>query len=191
MKKRVTFSLLMFTLFAALVLAAPMSGGMSGGMSGMAMGMSVSSEFEFLAGMVPHHRQASDDAQIALERSERPEVQQLAQQIIDAQEAEIAQMEGWLAEWYPEGDRQQVATKMNQAMMDMGMPDLDLSGDAFDQAFLEGMTMHHQMAIQMADSLLSQNLVEHDAVRTLAQEIRSAQEAEIIEMQGYLEAWFG
>jgi uncharacterized protein (DUF305 family) len=43
----------------------------------------------------------------------------------------------------------------------------------------------------MVDSLLSQKLAEHDEVRVLAHEIRSAQKAEIAEMQGYLEAWFG
>lgn len=161
-------------------------------MMGDMMDMSVGSEFEFLAGMVPHHQQAADDAGIALERSERPEVQQLAQEIIDAQEAEIAQMETWLSEWYPEGDREGVATQMNQAMMGMNMPELEsLSGDALDRAFLEGMIMHHQMAIQMVDSLLGQNLVEHEEVHTFAEEIRSTQEAEISEMQDYLQAWFG
>jgi uncharacterized protein (DUF305 family) len=171
MKRLITGVLVTFALFAIPVVASPMSGGMSG----MTMDMSVDDEFEFLAGMVPHHRGALNDARLALERSERPEVQQLAQRIIDAQEAEIAQMESWLAEWYPEGDQEQVASEMNQMMMHMDMPDLEsLSGDAFDRAFLEGMIMHHQLAIQMVDSLLNQNLVEHDEVRTLAEEIRSA-----------------
>lgn len=188
--KLVTVTFLTLTLFVTPVVAAATSGGMSGEMSGMMM--SVGSEFEFLAGMVPHHRQAAEDANVALEHSERSEVQQLAQTIIDAQKAEIAQMETWLTEWYPKGDREQVATEMDQAMMGMNMPDLEsLSGDAFDHAFLEGMIMHHQMAVQMVDSLLDQNLVEHDEVRTLAEEIRSSQQAEIAEMQGYLEAWFG
>jgi uncharacterized protein (DUF305 family) len=187
MKNFFTAFLLTLMLFVTPVFAASMSGGMSG-MSGMMMEMSVSSEFEFLAGMVPHHQEASDNARTALKRSERPEVQQLAQKIIDAQEAEITQMETWLTEWYPERNRGPVAAAMTQAMTSMNMPDLEnSSGTAFDQAFLEGMIMHHQMAIQMVDSLLSQNLVEHDEVRTLAQDIRSAQEAEIAEMQGYLE----
>jgi uncharacterized protein (DUF305 family) len=96
---------------------------------------------------VPHHQDASEDASIALERSKRPEIQQLAQEIIDAQEAEITRMEAWLAEWYPGSDREKAVSDMNQ-MMSMDMPNLEnLSRDAFDRAFLEGMTMHHQMAI--------------------------------------------
>lgn len=187
MKGLIAVALLTFALFTTPVVASPMSEGMTG----MMMEMSVSSEFEFLAGMVPHHQGASEDARIAFERSKRPEIQQLAQEIIDAQEAEITRMETWLAECYPESDREKVASDMDQ-MMSMDMPNLEsLSGDAFDRAFLEGMIMHHQMAIQMVDSLLSQKLVEHDEVRALAHETRSAQKAEIAEMQGYLEAWFG
>jgi uncharacterized protein (DUF305 family) len=190
-----TIPLLLTLLLAPAALATPMTGGMSSEMSGgmsdeMSGMMSVASELEFLAGMVPHHQGALDDARLALERSERPEVQRLAQEIIAAQEAEIAQMNGWLDAWYPEGDRE--AAGMSQAMTSMDMPDLgSLSGGAFDRAFLEGMIMHHRMAVQMADALLERDLVEHEEVGTLAEEIRRSQEAEIREMQGWLEAWYG
>lgn len=180
MKGLFTADLSTFALLTTSVVAPPMS-----------EGMSVSSKLEFLAGMVPHHQGASEDARIALERSKRPEIQQLAQDIIDTQEAEITQMETWLAEWYPGSDREKIVSDVNQ-MMSMDIPNLEhLSGDAVDRAFLEGMIMHHQMAIQMMDSLLSRKLVEHDEVRTLAHEIRSAQKAEVAEMQGYLDARFG
>jgi uncharacterized protein (DUF305 family) len=186
-----TTLLLLTLLLAPTVFAAPVSGS-SAGHGDMAELMAVGSEPEFLAGMVPHHQGALDDARLALKRSERPEVRGLAQEIIAAQEAEIAQMNGWLDAWYPEGDREGVAAEMGAAMTHMAMPRLeDLSGDAFDRAFLEGMIMHHQMAIQMADSLLEQDLVAHEEVGTLAEEIRSAQEAEIAEMQGWLAEWYG
>lgn len=156
-------------------------------MPGMTMTQPVESEFAFLAGMVPHHEDALRDARLAAERSDRPEIRELAQDIIAAQDAEIAQMEGWLADWYPDRDRAEAA----QAMESMAMPELvGLSGDAFDRAFLEGMTAHHQMAVQMADSLLQQDLVEHDEVRTLAENIRETQTAEMKQMQGWLETLF-
>ena len=73
-------------------------------------------------------------------------------------------------------------------MADMNMPDLaNLSGNAFDRAFLEGMVMHHQMGVEMVNSLLDQELVKHREVRALAQGIRTAQKAEIAEMQSYLQ----
>ena len=176
MKLTVLFALLLT--FAPPALAA---------MPGMTMTQPVESEFAFLAGMVPHHEDALEDARLATERSERAEIRELAQNIIATQDAEIAQMEGWLSAWYPERDRAEAA----QAMEGMVMPGLEnLSGDTFDRAFLEGMTAHHQMAVQMVDSLLQQDLVEHGEVRTLAENIRETQNAEITQMQGWLETWF-
>lgn len=162
-------------------------------MPGMAgMDMSVESEFDFLAGMVPHHQDALESAELAVERAERPEVRELAQEIVTAQEAEISQMETWLAEWYPEGDREAAEAMIDEGMAMTGETDLQsLSGAAFDRAFLEEMVMHHTMAVEMVDSLLSQDLAEHDEVRVLAEEIRSAQEAEIRQMQGWLRDLYG
>ena len=56
----------------------------------------------FLDAMIPHHESAIEMANVALEESEDPEIREIAQGIVDAQEAEIAQMEQWRAEWYPE-----------------------------------------------------------------------------------------
>lgn len=54
----------------------------------------------FLQAMIPHHQSAVAMAQAALERTARPEIRELAQAIIAAQEQEIAQMRQWLADWY-------------------------------------------------------------------------------------------
>lgn len=56
----------------------------------------------FIDAMIPHHESAIEMANVALEESEDPEIREIAQGIVDAQEAEIAQMEQWRAEWYPE-----------------------------------------------------------------------------------------
>lgn len=54
---------------------------------------------EFLLQMSVHHQGAIDMATMALEKSERPEIKTFAQQIIDAQSAEIAKMKAWLTDW--------------------------------------------------------------------------------------------
>ncbi len=56
----------------------------------------------FIDAMTPHHESAIEMANVALEESEDPEIREIAQGILDAQESEIAQMEQWRAEWYPE-----------------------------------------------------------------------------------------
>ena len=54
----------------------------------------------FLEAMISHHEGAVAMAQMALDMSERAEIRTLAEAIIADQEAEIAQMRGWLGEWF-------------------------------------------------------------------------------------------
>ncbi len=57
----------------------------------------------FIDAMMPHHRSAIAMAKVALEESENQQVKEIAQDIVDAQRREIAQMERWRDQWYPQG----------------------------------------------------------------------------------------
>ena len=57
----------------------------------------------FIDAMIPHHQSAIEMAQIAREKSEIPEIKELAENIVSAQQAEIEQMEQWRQQWYQEG----------------------------------------------------------------------------------------
>ncbi len=53
----------------------------------------------FVDMMIPHHEAAVTMAKDALARSQRPEIRELAQRIIDAQQREIEMMNRWKSEW--------------------------------------------------------------------------------------------
>lgn len=157
-----------------------------GGMSGdEGTTTQVLDEQSFMEQMVPHHQSAVAMADIALEKTERPEIRRLAGQIAAAQEGEIARMESWHEAWFG-----------GEMMPDMtgphGSMDLDslagLSGEEFDRAFLAMMIPHHASAITMAESVMMGS--PRDDVATLADGIIAAQATEIGQMQRWREQWF-
>jgi uncharacterized protein (DUF305 family) len=57
----------------------------------------------FIDAMIPHHQSAIEMAQVAREKSGNSRIRELAENIVSAQQREIAQMKQWRKEWYPEG----------------------------------------------------------------------------------------
>lgn len=57
-------------------------------------------DLRFINAMLPHHEGALVMAQEALEKSDRPEIQQLANAILRSQQAEIDRMTQWKKAWY-------------------------------------------------------------------------------------------
>jgi len=144
----------------------------------------------FIERMIPHHDDAIAMAELALERSERPEIRQLAEDIRRSQTAENAQMRDWYREWY--GGAPDVGGGMGMGMGMMSettdMRALESAPD-FDKEFLEQMIPHHEMAVMMTSMVGSGG--GRQKLRELADSMRDAQSQEIRLMEGWYSDWYG
>ncbi len=143
-------------------------------------------EVAFMDAMIPHHQSAVDMAQVALERTQRPELKAAAQAIIDAQLGEIAEMKRWLQTWHGESP-----SGMSHGM-DMGAEIEALRAipaEEFDVAFLTAMIPHHADAIQMAELVADRS--DRPELNDLAEAIISSQQQEIEQFEQWISEWGG
>lgn len=147
-------------------------------------------DLQFLDTMTVHHQAAVDMAKAIDGRTQHAELNALAKKIISDQEKEIAQMNKWRDEWFA-GAAPAInmeMTGMGDSMKTMDMKGLrTLSGNALDIEFVKQMIPHHQGASQMASEARQRS--QRDEIKTLAAQIINEQNAEILQMQGWLDAW--
>ena len=152
-------------------------------------------EQQFIDMMVPHHEGAVEMAKVAQARAERPEIRQMAEAIISAQDREIQQMKGWRKAWY---GSDQTPTMANMPMLpemrtSMGNMAEDVqklqTASPFDKAFIDAMIPHHEAAIEAAK--IAQQRATKPEIKQLAGDIITAQEREIAQMRDWRKAWFG
>lgn len=83
---------------------APMVHNMDSTMSGMTAGLEnkqgAAFEQAFIKEMIVHHEGAVAMAEMVLQKTQRPELVQLANDIISAQTREINMMRGWDTQWF-------------------------------------------------------------------------------------------
>jgi uncharacterized protein (DUF305 family) len=137
--------------------------------------------------MVPHHEQAIEMADLALQNSSRSaEVTAMARQIKGAQDPEIETMNRWLRQWGASATASAGHGGHTSGMMtEEDMEALRAArGPAFDRLWLSMMVEHHRGAVAMAERVLDTT---RDAeVKDLAGAVVTGQEQEIATMQEML-----
>jgi uncharacterized protein (DUF305 family) len=150
-------------------------------------------DVEFVRGMIPHHEGAIEMAELVYDRTDRSELHELADGIVEVQDAEIELLEGMLERF----GAQRMPTDDDAHGMDHGalgmaddeaMAELEAAqGEQFDRLFVELMIEHHQGAIDMANDVL-----EHGSdpeVAGLAEAVIAAQQVEIDQMRDWQQKW--
>ena len=155
-------------------------------------------DLRFIDGMIVHHQGALAMAKEAQQKSERPEIKKLADEIIKAQTKEIAELQTWRKQWYASAGNNPMAydakmghmmemshDKMSGMMMsqDLGAKDAD-----FDLRFINAMIPHHEEAVTMAQDAATKST--RPEIKKLAQDIISSQQAEIKQMKQWRQDWY-
>ena len=151
-------------------------------------------DVQFMQDMIPHHHQALQMAELVAERTNRPEIVDVAGRIESSQEDEISFMQEWLAERGetvpdPAGQR---AMRMQDMMAGMATSEqmealAAAEGTAFDRLFLELMIVHHEGAVTMVQELHSTQGAAYDPVLfEFTNDVQNDQAAEIDRMSALL-----
>ena len=85
--------------------------------AGMAAAIPADPDVAFAQGMIPHHQGAIDMARVQLQYGKDPEMRKLAQDVIAAQEEEIAQLRAFLAKRGAQGTGTAPAAPVDHSAM--------------------------------------------------------------------------
>ena len=155
-------------------------------------------DLRFIDGMRSHHQGAVVMAKSAQQKSQHPEIKQLADNIIKTQTKEITQLQQWRQAWYPQASKESVAyggegksviPMSEQQSQSMKMfKDLGAADSNFDLRFMDAMLAHHEGALTMAQDALAKS--KRPEVKQLAQDIITSQQSEIDQMKQWRQAWY-
>lgn len=154
------------------------------------MGTGHKADVLFTQRMIPHHQQAVEMANLALDPAHEASaaVKDLATRIKTAQTTEITDMTAWLKEWgaaAPSTDMEHMGDNGMGMMATVDMTALaNAKGAAFDRLWLEGMIGHHEGAVTMASHIATRGM--DPRVLKLSNAIEQSQTAEIAKMRALL-----
>lgn len=171
-----------------------------------AAGPVVSFDQQYIDLMAPLGQASLEMANIARTRTQKPEVQQLAQEIGAGQEADVKQLQNWRKSWF--GSDQ--TPPINAVPLPEGVPlpgiapspegattaDLARAVEAlraapepFDRAFLDAMLRQHESAL--AVSQVVPDRAQHPELLRFAGDIVATQGRQVEQMRAWRQSWFG
>lgn len=148
-------------------------------------------DMAFIKSMIAHHQAAVSMAYVELKHGKNPQVREMAQAVIDTQQAEIGWMKDWLIAQPKQKDisddlsdvQQQIAKIDKQAFDHM----IDDSNDPdADTAFVKVMIGHHKLAVNMAKIYQKQSLASE--IDDFANQMMMEQQHHIDTMKAWLKS---
>lgn len=120
-------------------------------------------DVQFMQDMIPHHHQAIEMAALVADRTNRPELLDVAGRIDASQADEIEFMQGWLRDRDEDVPQPTAHDAMHTSHKMAGMASPEqmaelarVEGNDFDRLFLQLMIAHHEGAVTMVENLLEQ-----------------------------------
>ena len=132
---------------------------------------------DFLRGMIPHHEAAIKMSESYLNYQGKSDELKQMNELVKTYETD-----GKKDQTKEDAYLEQYSKMFADDSMSHHMDTSDV--DSLDQAFAEGMIMHHQMAVDMARDILE--YTDYEEIRTMAQNIIDVQEKEIAQMEKIL-----
>jgi len=153
-------------------------------------------DVSFMQNMIPHHSQAVDMANLVAERTNRPEIVDIAGRIKASQSDEIKFMEEWLSQrneplkdghaGHHGGHHQMAGMASLEQMQQLA----NVEGTDFDRLFLTLMIAHHEGALTMVETLTDQPGSAYDPVLyDFTNDIVNDQSSEIEQMGAILRSF--
>jgi uncharacterized protein (DUF305 family) len=149
-------------------------------------------DLHFIDMTIMHHEQGVEMSRLAQQKGADARVKALAKKTADDQQRDIAVLRGHRQHWYsnqPQMDHSQMMSHMQSMpghknmQMDHGADMAKLQaaeGRAFDRLFLDTMTHHHKMMVDMSKEATTK--AEHAEIKDLARKTVAKQQGEITEM---------
>jgi uncharacterized protein (DUF305 family) len=157
---------------------------------GQAAGMPY--DLHYIDMTIMHHEQGVEMARLAQQKGESASVKAFAKKTADDQQRDIGVLRGHRQHWYSnhaQMDHSQMMAHMQSMPGHQNMkmdPQADIrklqaaEGREFDRLFLDTMTHHHKMAVDMSKEAATK--AEHAEIKEFARKTAAKQQGEITEM---------